>query len=117
MNYQVTFYNNVVELLTERNANFVNKIKHLTSRVFNKLAKQTDQKGNTSATSILLHLKDLENKGNPIWRVGVTLDDYKNLELPMLPNTGKPIPFKFKFVLNGTDYSYTKFETKGHCLH
>lgn len=38
MNYKVTFYNNIVELLTERNANFVNKIKHLTSRVVKELA-------------------------------------------------------------------------------
>ena len=40
MNYKVTFYNNALELLTERKANFVNNIKKLTSQVVTKLAKK-----------------------------------------------------------------------------
>ena len=31
MNYKVTFYNDLVELLTERKSNFVNNLKKLTS--------------------------------------------------------------------------------------
>lgn len=117
MNYKITFYNNIVELLTERNANFINKVKHLTSRVFNELAKKTNQNGKTSAISILQHLKEMTSDEKTTWRTSVMLDDYKNLELPMLPNTGKPIPFKFKFNLNGSHFKTPSFETKGHCLH
>ena len=40
MNYKVTFYKDEMEMLTERNANFVNKLKALTSQVVTKLAKK-----------------------------------------------------------------------------
>lgn len=40
MNYKVTFYNNLAELLTERKGNFVNNLKKLTSQVVTKLAKK-----------------------------------------------------------------------------
>ena len=117
MNYKVTFYNNLTELLTERKANFVNKIKHLTSRVFDKLAKETEMTEKTSALSILSHLKLLSDLGKKNWRVGITLDDYRNIEIPMFPNTGKPIPFKFNFIINDSHQYYTKFGFKGHCSY
>jgi hypothetical protein len=51
-----------------------------------------------------------------VWRGAITLDNYSNLEIPYFPNTGKPIPFKFKYNCNGT-YVMSKFDAKGHCLH
>ena len=117
MNYKVTFYKDEMEMLTERKSNFINKVKSLTSRVFDKLAKETGQTGRTSVISILQHLKKMTDDKKKNWRAYVTLDDYKNIEIPMLPNTGKPIPFKFNFILNGYNDRYTKFDIKGHCLH
>lgn len=117
MNYKVTFYDNLTELLTERKANFVNKINHLTSRVFDKLAKETDMTEKTSVLSILSHLKHLTDLGKKNWRVGINLDDYRNIELEYLPNTGKPIPFKFNFVLHGYNKNRTDFDVKGHCSY
>ena len=117
MNYKVTFYDNLTELLTERKANFVNKINHLTSRVFDKLAKETDMTEKTSVLSILSHLKHLTDLGKKNWRVGINLDDYRNIELEYLPNTGKPIPFKFNFVLHGYSKNRTDFDVKGRCSY
>jgi hypothetical protein len=38
MKYQVTFYKDEMEMLTERKANFVNNIKLLTTKAFEELA-------------------------------------------------------------------------------
>lgn len=51
-----------------------------------------------------------------VWRCGITLDNYKNFKLDNLPNTGKPIPFKFKFVSGGDNESYSQFDANGHVL-
>lgn len=120
MNYKVTFYNNLVELLTERKANFVNNLKKLTSQVVTKLAKkmaaEMGKQEKTSGLTILEFLKTMAANGKEVWRGAITLDNYSNLEIPYFPNTGKPIPFKFKYNCNGTD-KFSKFDAKGHCLH
>lgn len=114
MEYKVTFYKNSLELLTERKANFVNKIKSLTSKVFDELAKKTNKTGKTSAISILEHLKDLTYYEKPTWRVLLTLDDYRYLQIPYFPQSGEPIPFKFKFNLNRSFRDYPEYDIKGH---
>ena len=43
MNYKVTFYNDLVELLTERKANFVNKLKKISSNVLDMLGKEIER--------------------------------------------------------------------------
>ena len=59
MKYKVTFYNDLVELLTERKANFVNNLKKLTSQVITKLAKKmAAEMGKQEKTSGLTILKD-----------------------------------------------------------
>lgn len=119
MKYKVTFYKNTMHMLTERKANFVNKVKTLTSRVFDELAKKTGGNERTSALSIIDYLKNKTPKdkfGEGIWRVGITLDDYRNIALPMFPNTGQPIPFKFKFIINSNErIDHTSFNISGHC--
>lgn len=40
MNYKVTFYNDLVELLTERKGNFVNKLKKISSNIFRYVRKR-----------------------------------------------------------------------------
>lgn len=114
MKYKVTFYKNSLELLTERKANFVNKIKSLTSKVFDELAKKTNKTGKTSAISILEQLRDLTYYEKPTWRVGITLDDYRYLQIPSLPQSGEPIPFKFKFNLNRSFRDFPEYDIKGH---
>jgi hypothetical protein len=120
MNYNVTFYKNELEMLTERKANFVNNLKKLTSQVVAKLAKkmaeEMGRQEKTSGLTIFEFLKTMALNGEKVWRGGITLDDYTNLEIPYLPNTGKPIPFKFKYICNGTN-EFSKFDAKGHCLH
>lgn len=115
MNYKVTFYKDYVELLTERKANFVNKLKALTSRVFEQLAQKVGTRGKTNGMAILEFLKQMAASGKKVWHGAVTLDDYRNLEIDYLPNTGEPIPFKFKFIYDGEN-DYTKFSSSGHCL-
>jgi hypothetical protein len=116
MNYNVTFYKNSLELLTERKANFVNTIKKLTSQVMAKLAHECGGKGETSGMAILNHLKQMHNDREKVWRCGITLDNYKNFKLDYLPNSGKPIPFKFKFISKGDNENYSDFEASGHVL-
>ena len=48
MKYQVTFYETLEHLLTERKANFVNKLKKLTSKVTQELANKIGGNGTTS---------------------------------------------------------------------
>lgn len=50
MKYKVTFYNDLVELLTERKANFVNKLRKITSEVTTKLANEMGRKYNVTGT-------------------------------------------------------------------
>ena len=114
MNYKVTFYKNSLELLTERKANFVNNVKKLTSQVMAKLAKECGGNGETSGMAILNHLKQMHYDGEKVWRCGITLDNYKNFKLEHFPNSGKPIPFKFKFVTNGDNESHSHFDSSGH---
>ena len=120
MNYKVTFYNNLVELLTERKANFVNNLKKLTTQVVTKLAKrmasEMGRQEKTSGLTIFEFLKTMALKGKKVWSGQITLDDYANLEIPYLPNTGKPIPFNFEYICNGTN-EFSKFDASGHCLH
>ena len=116
MNYNVTFYNNTLEFLTERKANFVNNVKKLTSQVMAKLARECGSNGETSGMAILNHLKQMHYDREKVWRCGITLDNYKNFKLDYLPNSGKPIPFKFKFTTDGDNESYSKFEASGHVL-
>ena len=116
MNYNVTFYKNSLDLLTERKANFVNNIKKLTSQVMAKLAHECGGNGETSGMAILNHMKQMITDGKEVWRCGITLDNYKNFKLDYFPNSGKPIPFKFKFISNGDNESHSVIETKGHVL-
>ena len=114
MNYKVTFYKNSLELLTERKANFINNVKKLTSQVMAKLAKECGGNGETSGMAILNHLKQMHYDGKKVWRCGITLDNYKNFKLEHFPNSGKPIPFKFKFVTNGDNKNHSHFDSSGH---
>lgn len=120
MNYKITFYKDVIQMLTERKANFVNNLKKLTSQVVtklaNRMASEMGRQEKTSGLTIFEFLKTMALNGEKVWRCGITLDDYANLEIPYFPNTGKPIPFKFKYICNGTN-EYSKFDAKGHCLH
>lgn len=116
MNYNVTFYKNTLELLTERKANFVNNVKKLTSQVMAKLARECGGNGETNGMAILNHLKQMHYDREKVWRCGITLDNYKNFKLENFPNTGKPIPFKFKFTTGGDNESYSKFDARGHVL-
>ena len=116
MNYKVTFYKNTFELLTERKANFVNNVKKLTSQVMAKLARECGGNGETSGMAILNHLKQMIAEREKVWRCGITLDNYKNFKLDYLPNSGKPIPFKFKFISKGDNESYSEFNSSGHVL-
>lgn len=53
MNYNVTFYNNTLELLTERKANFVNQLKKLSTIITNKLSNEVKTDGKTVSEKIV----------------------------------------------------------------
>ena len=50
MNYNVTFYKDTMQMLTERKANFVNKLRKITSEVTTKLANEMGRKYNVTGT-------------------------------------------------------------------
>ena len=53
MNYNVTFYKNSLELLTERKANFVNQLKKLSTIITNKLSNEVKTDGKTVSEKIV----------------------------------------------------------------
>ena len=116
MNYKVTFYENAMQMLTERKANFVNNVKKLTSQIVGKLANECGRNGQTSGIAIFNRLKRMVIRDEKIWRCGITLDDYKNIKLDYLPNTGQPIPIKVQFNSTGENDSHSEFESSGHIL-
>ena len=59
MNYQVTFYKNSLELLTERKANFVNQLKKNSSLIIDKLGDKLKRYGNTTGESIKNFIEEM----------------------------------------------------------
>ena len=51
MNYKVTFYNDLVELLTERKANFVNNLKKISSKILDMLGKELERRYGVNGTT------------------------------------------------------------------
>ena len=112
MNYKVTFYKDVISLLTQRKSNFVNKLKHLTSSIITKLTNKCQGYG-TSAQKIYALCKEMSQNTIPQKRIIVTTPQIANEKIDFLPNTGKQIPIYFIFKNKNINSSQTKFDVEG----
>lgn len=108
MNYKVTFYNDLVELLTERKSNFVHKLKGLTTKIINELTNEISKKYNFRGTTgeklvqfLLSMTKDKNKSSNSIHFY--------------LPINGEEIPVDFYFMCRRTDLDVFFIRTNGAC--
>ena len=53
MNYNITFYKDTMQMLTERKANFVNQLKKLSTIITNKLSNEVKTDGKTVSEKIV----------------------------------------------------------------
>ena len=62
MNYKVSFYENLTELLIERKANYINQLKKLTTKITNALGEKMVGEG-TLTEKILARMIDNRDSG------------------------------------------------------
>ena len=109
MKYQVTFYKNTLELITERKSNFVNKLKSLSSKITYEMMKQIDKKYDFRGTS-----------GDKIVQFLLTMtkdDNRRKEELRFnFPISGKDIPIYINFECINKHLDEFHISTDGHCL-
>ena len=84
MNYKVTFYNNLVELLTERKANFVNNLKKLATLITNKLASEVKTDGKTVSEKITNFMIQMGQNDKENERLLFTLDGFTSQNKPIV---------------------------------
>ena len=56
MNYNITFYKDTMQMLTERKANFVNHLKKLSTIITNKLSNEVKTDGKTVSEKIVNYM-------------------------------------------------------------
>ncbi len=109
MKYQVTFYNNLVELLTERKANFVHKLKGLTTKIINALmneiSKQYNFQGTTGDKLVQFLLRVSKHKP-----IGIGEVVFLNI-----PINGKNVPVVFEFICADNRLKEFDLEVTGKC--
>ena len=114
MNYKVTFYNDLVELLTERKANFVNQLKKLSSKITYELFKKID--GNGKGTDKIINfMKSMIERGKSFHTLNLTIPDYINPLIAHLPNTGKEIPIYIIFQKSTSNADLGSIYMEGVC--
>lgn len=110
MNYKVKFYESLEHLLTERKANFVNKLKSLTTKITNEMLKKIEKmyefEGTLGDKLVQFLLTMTKDNGR---RTTEVLCD--------IPINGKNIPVNFKFVCRNTSLSEFIIRASGSCLY
>lgn len=117
MKYNVRFYNDLVELLTERKANFVNQMKALSSKILNEIGKKVGGGEKTTGKTLVKFLANMVENGISKKTITVTIEGWNNPEIDYFPNTGNPIPVNVTFV-NETDSlkdGQCKYVGEGSC--
>lgn len=115
MEYNVSFYNDLVDLLTERNANFVNKLKALSTKITNAIGKKVGGQG-TTGRNIINFLATMVENGEDEKTIQFEIPDWVNPAIDNFPNTGKPIPIIVKFRDVGSNgEGVCKFSGEGGC--
>lgn len=115
MEYNISFYNDLVDLLTERNANFVNKLKALSSKITDAIGKKVGGQGSTGRNLINFLATMVENDEYEK-TIQFQIPDWVNPALDNMPNTGHPIPIIVKFRDVGSNREgVCKFSSEGGC--
>lgn len=114
MRYQVTFYKDEMEMLTERKGNFVNKLKKISSKLLEMMAyeleKQYDVHGTTAQKIVQFMLKCANEKKHDVITIKVFCD-----ELMRYPDTkrGEAVPVIFNFRCGGAHLDRFHIDTRG----
>ena len=108
MKYKVSFYESLEHLLTERKANFVHKLKGLTTKMINELMKKISQMYDFQGTTgdklvqfLLTMTKDRERRTEEVY-----------LSIPV---NGKDIPVNFRFICRHAGLREFNIWTTGAC--
>ena len=112
MKYNVTFYKDNFSLLTQRKANFVNKLKQITSNLVTKLANECGGQG-TSAKRIYSFCVNMAEKTIPQEKIVLYTKEIANEKVEHLPNMGKQIPIYFIFNNKNISSSEDNFDVSG----
>lgn len=112
MKYNVTFYKDDFSLLTQRKANFVNKLKQITSNLITKLANECGGHG-TSAEKIYSFCKKMSQNTIPQKSFILYTKEIANEKVAHLPNMGKQIPIYFTFNNKNISSAEDTFEVSG----
>ena len=109
MKYKVSFYESLEHLLTERKANFVHKLKSLTTKITNEMMKQIDKMydfkgtlGDKFVQFLLTMTKDRERRKEEL-----------RFSFPI---NGKNVPINIKFECVNKNLREFYLYTDGHCL-
>lgn len=109
MKYKVSFYESLEHLLTERKANFVHKLKGLTTKITNEMMKQIDKMYDFKGT---LGDKFVQ------FLLTMTKDDKRRKEELhfSFPINGKNVPINVNFECINKALREFYMSTSGHCL-
>ena len=108
MNYKVTFYNDVMQMLTERKANFVNNLKKLATLITNKLASEVKTDGKTVSEKITNFMIQMGQNDKANERLLFTLDGFISQNKPIV------ICVDFNCKSNSR---FPTFDINGACYH
>lgn len=111
MNYKVTFYKDYVELLTERKANFVNKIRRFSSEILHLIANKNQSKNKTIAQKLLSFIgtdtsfQVKYNKLNIIFVIDFIKDDKENFSIKgkTTINSNKKLPTFINLIIHANN--------------
>ena len=110
MKYKVSFYESLEQMLTERKANFVHKLKSLTTKITNEMMKQIDKMydfkgtlGDKFVQFLLTMTKDDKNRKEEL-----------HFSFPI---NGKNIPINVNFLCINKRLNEFHVFTDGHCLY
>ena len=110
MKYNVSFYESLEHLLTERKANFVHKLKSLTSKITNEMMKQIEKMYDFKGTT-----------GDKLIQFLLTMTRDRNKRKEELyfnfPINGKSIPINVNFLCINQNLGEFHVFTDGHCLY
>lgn len=114
MNYKVTFYNDEMEMLTERKANFVNILKKNSSQIIDKLGGKLKRYGNTTGEAIKNFIEEMSLNETKQKNITVEIGDIPLFYTKISnQNTNKNFHIIFSFKNKGVSNTSSKLSVSG----
>ena len=115
MNYKVTFYKDEMQMLTERKANFVNKLKKISSKLLEMMAYELEKKfdvhGTTAQKIIQFMTKCAMERKNDVIPIKIFTDDI--LRYPDTKRGKGEVPVTFNFRCDGSHLNRFSIDASG----